>query len=66
MSRGPHTFKQCDVTRAIEAAKAAGLKSYRIEIDGNGKPVIVVGSDKAAEQAGSCWDEAIANLERTG
>jgi hypothetical protein len=36
MARGPLTFKQRDLTRAIRAALAAGLKVERayIEVDG--------------------------------
>jgi hypothetical protein len=36
------SFKQHDLTRAIRAAEAAGIKPYRIEIDDNGKPVVIV------------------------
>lgn len=40
MSRGPCTFRQQDVTRAIKAAKAAGVEVAQVEIDKNGKIVI--------------------------
>ena len=40
MPRGPCTFKQRDVTRALKAAAAAGIKVARIEIDRDGKIVI--------------------------
>lgn len=66
MSRGPATFKQGDLTRAINAAKAAGLKSYRVEIADNGKPVVIVGDnlDKPKTEALASWDDAVAELER--
>jgi hypothetical protein len=41
MSRGPQTFRQRDVTRAIKAVAAAGVDIARIEIDPFGKIVIV-------------------------
>ena len=37
MSRGPHTFKQCDVTRAIKAALAAGLTVERAWVETDGR-----------------------------
>jgi hypothetical protein len=42
--RGPATFKQQDVTRALRATIAAGIDVQRIEIDRNGKIVIVTGN----------------------
>ena len=41
MSRGAYTFKQRDVTRALKATLAAGLKVARIEIDKEGRIVIL-------------------------
>jgi len=46
MPRRPAPFKQTDVTRALKAAQAAGLKPSRVEIDSAGR--IVVGFDGAA------------------
>jgi hypothetical protein len=65
MSRGPSSFKQGDMTRALKAAEAAGLKNYRVEIGDNGKPVVIVGIglDKAKAEAAS-WDDVVADLER--
>jgi hypothetical protein len=66
MSRGQHSFKQRDLTRALKAAKAAGLTAYRIEIDDSGKPVVIVGSgvDKPAANDVGSWDDVVAELER--
>ena len=41
MSRGQQTFKQSDVTKAIKATVKAGIAVGRVEIDKNGKIVIV-------------------------
>lgn len=41
--RGPLAFKQSDLTRAIKAAQAAGIEVSRIEIDREGKIVVVIG-----------------------
>jgi hypothetical protein len=42
MARGPCTFKQQDVTRALRATVAAGIEVRRVEIDKNGKIVLVM------------------------
>ena len=41
MARGKLRFRQTDVTRAIKAAVAAGIDVARVEIDKEGKIVIV-------------------------
>ena len=41
MSARPAKFRQIDVTRALRAAQAAGIKVARTEIDADGKIVIV-------------------------
>jgi hypothetical protein len=47
MSRGASTFKQTDITKAIKAAVKAGVKDWRVEIDRDGK-IIVVAAEPAA------------------
>jgi hypothetical protein len=42
VTRGPLTFKQQDVTRAIRAAKAAGIEVQRIEIEIEPHKIVVV------------------------
>jgi hypothetical protein len=66
MSRGRYSFKQNDLTRALKSAQAAGLKTYRVEIGGNGKPVVIVGVglDKPKTDAVGSWDDVVAELER--
>jgi hypothetical protein len=46
--RGPCAFRQCDVERAIKAARAAGLEVTRIEIDREGNIAIETGPADAA------------------
>ena len=52
MSRGPSTFQQRDLTRALKAARAAGYVDARIEIQ-RGKIVLIVGKqlDEQAQAA---------------
>jgi hypothetical protein len=41
MSRGQQTFKQRDVTKAIRGTVKAGIAIKRVEIDKDGKIIIV-------------------------
>jgi hypothetical protein len=41
--RAPSTFKQRDLTKAVKAVVAAGVDIARVEIDRDGKIVIVAG-----------------------
>ena len=59
MARRPCTFKQQDVTRALRAAVNAGLEVRQVEIDKDGKIVVVTGKlDKPdeTEQGTNEWD----------
>ena len=60
MSRGPQTFKQRDLTRAMRAVTAAGMSVAKVEVDKEGKIIVVVGEpDKtqdAADTSTNSWD----------
>ena len=43
MSRGPTTFRQSDLTRAIRGVRNAGVDVARAEIAKDGRIIIVVG-----------------------
>jgi hypothetical protein len=60
MSRGPYSFKQRDMTRAVKAVVAAGLAVARVEVDKQGRIIVIPGK---AEPTSSSWDQAIADLE---
>jgi hypothetical protein len=55
MSRGQQTFKQSDVIKALKAAVRAGFAVERVEIDKNGKIVVV-----------TARPEDVANEEKPG
>jgi hypothetical protein len=69
MARGPCTFKQRDLTRAIRGAVAAGQIVERAWIDANGRIMLgfatnVSGGDHEppiGEQDGNPWDKALAS-----
>lgn len=50
MSRGPATFRQRDMTAAVRAVKAAGIGIARVEVDRDGKIVVIPGTPPRAEQ----------------
>jgi hypothetical protein len=43
MSRTPAIFRQSDITKAIRAARKAGVENVRVEIAKDGRIVIVTG-----------------------
>ena len=58
MSRGPHTFRQGDVTRAVRAVRAAGVEVLRVEVDKTGRIVVVTGKPEENPAPAECneWD----------
>src|SRR6516225_5922605 len=53
MTRAPATFRQSDVTKAIRAARKAGVENVRVEIAKDGRIVIVTGRAQPAVQTTS-------------
>ena len=43
MARGPCTFKQGDVTRMVKGVVAAGVDVMRVEVDTDGRIVVIAG-----------------------
>jgi hypothetical protein len=43
MARGLLTFRQRDLVRALKGTKAAGLDVSKVEIDKDGKIVVIIG-----------------------
>lgn len=65
MSRAPSNFRQGDVTKAINAAKAAGLPIAKVEIDAKtGKIMVIVGEpvaddDEEQPKPNKGWEDAV-------
>jgi hypothetical protein len=53
MSRAPATFRQTDVTKALKAAVAAGLRVTGFEIDPQGKIRVVIDRTEAQDSTGA-------------
>ena len=58
MSRRSTHFTQRDATRLVRAALAAGLSVLKIEVDRDGKLVVVTGEPGKTEVSGrNEWDQ---------
>jgi hypothetical protein len=57
MARGPCTFKQSDITRVVKAMMTAGVEVARVEVDKDGRIVVVAGKPAPDECKGANeWD----------
>ena len=62
MSRGECTFRQRDVTAALKAARDAGVEVARVEIDKEGKIVLIPGKPNSTpdintkKEGGNEWE----------
>jgi hypothetical protein len=55
---GLSSFKQADLTRAVRALKAAGVKVERVEIGADGKVAVIV-ERNGKEESVNPWDEVL-------
>lgn len=57
MARGLCTFKKNDVTKAVKAVVAAGVEVARVEVDKDGRIVVVAGKPASEKgKGGNEWD----------
>lgn len=49
-------FKQSDLTRAVKGCEKAGLRVGRVEIDINGK-IVIMSAATSPKAAGNDWDD---------
>jgi hypothetical protein len=64
MSRGPTTFRQRDLAAAIKAARAAGCAVARVEVDKDGRIILVLvtgeeHSPAAQAENANEWDKIL-------
>jgi len=57
-ARAPSNFRQQDVTRAINAAKRAGLEVARVEVDAKTARIIVIIAGCDDKPDANYWDSA--------
>lgn len=60
MTRGARTFRQTDLTRALKAARAAKVEIARIEVDKDGRAVLVIGTPEQRVTTGNELDQWMA------
>jgi hypothetical protein len=63
MSRAKHAFKQSDVTKAVKAVMAVGVTVGRIEINTDGKIVVVAAGDQGQNSETVELDRELAEFE---
>jgi hypothetical protein len=59
MVRAPSTFRQQDVTRAVKAVRAAGLRVAGVKVSAQGDIEVVTTDEKGQDlpaQGGNEWD----------
>jgi len=57
MSRGPQTFRQNDLKRALKVAAGAGMRVTEIRVDKDGARIVVVPEPgKVAASEANEWD----------
>jgi hypothetical protein len=63
MSRGPCTFKQADITKAVKAVAKAGVQVARVEVDKSGRIVIITGKPGEANggESANPWDTVLSD-----
>jgi hypothetical protein len=59
MPKGPASFKQLDLKRAIKAILDTGLEIDRVEVDRTGKIVIVPKSQNTPAPEATGWEDVI-------
>jgi hypothetical protein len=57
MARAPTTFRKADLRRAVEAVVAAGQTVARVEVDPNGR-IVIVTADELERREENSWDRA--------
>jgi hypothetical protein len=58
VTRRPSNFRQQDVTRAINAAKASGLSIARVEVDAKTAKIIVICEPEKKDAVCESWADA--------
>jgi len=66
MARGNLTFRQSDVTRDVKAVVAAGVEVARVEVDRQGRIVVIAGKPVSKEgRGGNEWDSVLGESDGT-
>jgi hypothetical protein len=59
MARSPCTFRQRDAEALVRAVRKGGCEVARVEVDRDGKIVVITGMSSAADASQNPWDEVL-------
>jgi hypothetical protein len=59
MSRRQAAFRQSDVTKALKAVIAAGLRVAGVKVSAQGEIEVVTGTGQASGKSENDWDKAL-------
>jgi hypothetical protein len=59
MTRRPSAFRQNDLTRAVKAVVAAGLRVAGVKVSAQGDIEVVTGTGQASGKSENDWDKAL-------
>jgi hypothetical protein len=66
MARAALTFRQSDVARAVRAVVSAGVEVARIEVDKEGRIIVVAGKPASDQGRGANeWDSVLGERDGT-
>jgi hypothetical protein len=64
MTRGPLSFKETDLIRAIKSALKAGLKVAGFEINPKSGNIVIHAGEATETDATNPWDKALGHEDR--
>jgi hypothetical protein len=56
MSRGPHRVRKGDITKVVQATVAAGVRVRSVEVDADGKIVVIADNADGRSPDQNEWD----------
>jgi hypothetical protein len=63
MTRRPSFITQAYIKRAVKAVRDAGVEVARVEVDKDGRIVVIAGQPGESMDTADSWDKAVAELQ---
>jgi len=62
VSRGQHSFRERDLTRAVRAVVKAGVPVRAATVDAQGKITVIIANGDSEDTTENPWDRALAEM----